>query len=264
MTEAEQPPPGDPEMVADESAVPVPAGAPAGSPRRRRGLAAVVALAVFGLAAVLGGGAALGTELTRKPTSAEQTAALAAEIASRWQRLAVATIFPPAITYFDASGTKTTAVVAAIARETSCQQALEPAAFQHLGALRCTAMLRATYVDASGTLVTTVGIAVLPSPAAAQRVQSSLDPMRAGSGLYALPAAGTLATAFGNAQRAADGAEFAGPYLLVFTAGYTDGVPGGDVTINEELVALGSGVLAAVQKILTSHTSPCAMKDIQC
>jgi hypothetical protein len=264
MTEAQQPPTGDPEFVANVSAAPVPVGAPAGPPRRRRGLAAVVALTVLGLVGVLGGGAVLGTELKRKPTSAEQTAALAAEIASRWQRLPATTIFPAAITYFDASGAKTTAGLAAIARETSCQRALEPAAFQQLHGLRCTAMLRATYVDASGTLATTVGIAVLPSPAAAERVQASLDPMKAGSGLYALPAAGTLATAFGSAQRAADGAEIAGPYLLLFTAGYTDGVPGGDVTINDDLVALGSGVLAAMDKTLTSHTRPCAMKDIQC
>jgi hypothetical protein len=88
--------------------------------------------------------------------------------------------------------------------------------------------------------------------------------MKAGSGLYAVPVAATLADTFGNAQRGADGAEFAGPYLLLFTAGFADGILGSDVTSNDELVALGSGVLAVVQKNLTNHVSPCEMKDIKC
>ncbi len=253
-----------PESALPESALPDPAGAPAPRRRRRRGLVAVIALIVLGLVGVLGGGAALGKELTRKATRAEQAAALAAEIASRWQRLPAGKIFPATVTYFNSEGDHATAALAGIVPETSCRQALEPAAFQRIHALSCAVMLRASYLDAAGTQAATVGIAVMASPAAAQRIQSGLDPMKAGSGLYAVPVGGTLADTFGNAQRGADGAEIAGPYLMLFTAGYADGIPGSDVTSNDELVALGSGVLAAVQKNLTSHTSPCEMKDIKC
>jgi hypothetical protein len=247
---------------------PVPMTVSAAAPARQRpgrgGRGAVVALIVLGLVGVLGGAAALGTELTGKPTKAQQAAALAAEIASRWQRLPAGKIFPAALSYFNAQGDSATAALAGIAQQTSCRQAMEPGAFQQVHALGCAAMLRATYVDAAGAQAATVGIAVMKSPAAAQRVQSGLDPMKAGSGLYAVPVGGTLAGTFGNAQRGADGAEFAGPYLLLFTAGYADGIPGSDVTSNDELVALGSGVLAVLQKNLTSHPSPCAMKDIAC
>ncbi|HSZ99019.1 MAG TPA: hypothetical protein VK802_01485 [Streptosporangiaceae bacterium] len=258
-----------PESALPDSALPesesaVPAGTTAPRRRRRGGLVAVIALIVLGLVGVLGGGAALGKELTRKATKAEQAAALAAEIASRWQRLPAGKIFPATVTYFNAEGDHATAALAGIVPETSCRQALEPSAFQRMHALSCAAMLRATYLDAAGTQAATVGIAVMASPAAAQRVQSGLDPMKAGSGLYAVAVGGTLADTFGNAQRGADGAEIAGPYLMLFTAGYADGIPGSDVTTNDELVALGSGVLAAVQKNLTSHTSPCEMKDIKC
>jgi hypothetical protein len=254
------------EFATLESA-PVRAGRPA--PRRRRrqrrrgGRVALVALIVVGLAGVLGGGAALGKELTRKATKAEQAAALAAEIASRWQRLPAGKIFPETISYINAQGDTATAALAAIAPRTSCQQALEPGVFQHVHTFGCTAMLRATYVDAAGTLAATVGVAVMSS-AADLAGMGDLDPMKAGSGLYAVPASGTVASAFGNKQRGADGAEIAGPYLLLFTAGHADGIPGRDVTDTDELTALGSGVLAVLQKTLTSHTSPCAMKDIQC
>jgi hypothetical protein len=232
--------------------------------RRRGGRVAVVTLIVLGLIGLLGGGGALGRELTRKPTKAEQAAALAAEIASRWERLPAGAIFPAKISYFTASGATATATLAGIVPRTSCQEALEPTVFQQMRALGCTAMLRATYLDAAGTRAATVGIAVMRSPAAAQHVQSSLDPMKGGTGLYAVPVGGTLADAFGNAQRGADGAETAGPYLMLFTAGNAYGVPGIDAVDRDNLVALGSGVLAAAEKALTSHASPCAMKDIQC
>ncbi|HEY2316535.1 MAG TPA: hypothetical protein VGH96_23235, partial [Streptosporangiaceae bacterium] len=157
------------ESAPFESAPPAHAGRPA--PRRRRrqrrrgGLVAVVALIVVGLAGVLGGGAALGKELTRKATKAEQAAALAAEIASRWQRLPAGKIFPETISYLNAQGDTATAALAVIAPRTSCQQALEPGAFQKVHTVGCTAMLRATYVDAAGTLAATVGVAVMSSAA---------------------------------------------------------------------------------------------------
>lgn len=233
-------------------------------PRRRRGgLVVLVALIVVGLAGVLGGGAALGRELTRKATNAEQSAALATEIASRWQRLPAGKIFPATISYLNADGYKATATRAAIAPQTSCQHALEPTTFQVLHALGCVAMLRATYIDAAGTQAATVGVAVMSSAAAAARAEGDLTPLLAGAGLDAVPVSGTIANMFGNAQRGEAATENAGPYLLLYTAGYTDGMPGTDAS-SDELDDLGTGILAALEPTLTRHTGPCTMKDIKC
>src|SRR5580704_19110504 len=175
-----------PESALPDSALPesesaVPAGTTAPRRRRRGGLVAVIALIVLGLVGVLGGGAALGKELTRKATKAEQAAALAAEIASRWQRLPAGKIFPATISYVTADGYKATATRAAIAPQTSCQHALEPTTFRVLHALGCVAMLRATYVDAAGTQAATVGIAVMSSPAVAVRAEGDLSPLLPGA-----------------------------------------------------------------------------------
>jgi hypothetical protein len=142
------------------SAPPVPETTPARRRRRRGGLVAVIALIILGLVGVLGGGAALARELTRKATKAEQAAAVATEIASRWQRLPAGKIFPATVSYFNAEGDRATAELAGIVPQTSCRLALEPGAFRRMHALGCAAMLRATYLDAAGAQAATVGIAV--------------------------------------------------------------------------------------------------------
>ena len=234
-------------------------------PRRAGRLVALVTLIVLGLAGVLGGGFGLRRELTRGPTKAEVAAALAAEIGSRWERLPAGTIFPRTISYPDVAGNTATATLVGIAPRATCQLALEPAALMQLRSVHCTAMLRATYLGAGGAIAATVGIAVLPSAAAAEKAHGDLT-LQPGSGLYALPYAGTMASSFTNAARATAGVQFAGPYLFVFTAGYTDGQPGGTIAPGNsgELSALGTGILGAAEKTLTSHGSPCSMRDISC
>jgi hypothetical protein len=231
---------------------------------RRRGLVVVVALVILGLAGVLGGGAALGKELTRKATKAEQAAALAAEIGSRWQRLPAGKIFPATLSYENADNAAMTMTRVGIAPQSSCQTGLEPSAFQQVRPFGCVAMLRATYIDAAGSQAVTVGIAVFPSGQAAERAQGALEASDVGRGLDALPFAGTIADTFGNAQRGASDAQFAGSYVLLYTAGYTDGMPGSAAAANDELRTMGAGVLSALEPTLTMHTSPCTMKDIKC
>jgi len=240
------------------------APAPALPKRRRGGLTLLVALIVLGLAGVLGGGAALGRELTRKPTRAEQAAALAAEIASRWQRLPAGQIFPAAVSYTNADGAVMTATRVAIVPPASCKSALEPSAFQQVRPFGCAAMLRATYIDAAGTQAVTVGIAAFPSGLAAQRAQGQLEASSTGGGMHAVPIPGTIADTFDDAQRGAGDAQFAGPYVLLYTAGYTDGMPGSAASASNQLGALGTGVLGALEPTLTRHTSACTMKDIKC
>jgi hypothetical protein len=239
----------------------------------------IVALILVGLAGVLGGGALLAKELTRKATKTEQATALANEVASRWQRLPADEIFPATVSYqILTSGSGIASAVqqitpnsasmpmtrVGIAPQSSCQTALEPSAFDQVRSFGCVAMLRATYIVAGGAQAVTVGIAVFPSASAAQGARSALESSAAGPGLDALPFSGTVADTFDNAARGASGAQFAGPYVLIYTVGYTDGMPGGTASANDNLQAIGTGILGALEPILTKHTSPCTMKDIQC
>jgi len=206
-------------------------------PRRRGGLVVIVALIVVGLAGLLGGGALLAKELTRKATKTEQAAALAKEIASRWQRLQAGKVFPATINYADTAGdgNQVTMTRAGIVPQTSCQSALEPTAFQQVRPFGCVAMLRATYVDAVGAHVVTVGVAVFPTADAAFRAQGALEAAGVANGLDAVPVAGTIADSFGNAERGAGDAQFTGSYVLLYTAGYTDGLPASAASTNHEL-----------------------------
>lgn len=249
-------------------------------PRRRRGgLVVIVALIVVGLAGVLGGGGLLAKELTRKATKAEQTTALAAEIGSRWQRLPTGEIFPGTVSYqiqtssfgianavqqINPNSASMAMTRIGIAPQSSCQTALAPSAFAAVRALGCVAMLRATYAVADGAQAVTVGIAVFPSTSAAQNARSALVSLNGGPGLDALPFPGTVADTFDNAARGASGVQSVGPYVLIYTVGYTDGMPGRAASANDNLQAIGTGILGALEPALTRHTSPCTMKDIKC
>lgn len=241
---------------------PLPAAAPL--PKRRGGLVAVVVLILVGLLGLLGGGAALGWELTRKATKAEQATALRTEIASRWQRLPAGKIFPATISYKNSEGYATAAIRVGIAPQTSCASALEPSAVHTFHSDECSAVLRATYVDESGTLVATVGIAVMPSEFAAFSAQSDVEAVDSGDSLRAMPIASTIASNFSDAQRGAAEAQFAGPYVFFYTAGYTDGMPGAAAGTGAELTALGDGILGVLEPTMTKHSSTCTMKDIKC
>lgn len=235
-------------------------------PRRRRGrVIAVVVLAILGVVCASGGAVTLVRELTRSATKAEIAAAQAEEIATRWERLPAGKIFPARISYQDEQGVTTYATLVGIAPQASCQAALAPAAYAQIQALGCTVMLRATYLDASGTLATTVGVAAMRSVSAASSAQGDLTDQRPRAGLNAVPFGGTMADDFGDAQRGAAGAEYFGPYLFLYTAGYTDGLPGAAATGNPALGALGGGVLSAIGPVLTTtHGDPCSEKDIKC
>jgi hypothetical protein len=125
-------------------------------------------------------------------------------------------------------------------------------------------MLRATYLDASGTLAATIGIAVMASPADATKAEADLTPLTPSAGLHALRFKGTIADNFGDADRGNAGANVSSLYLFIYTAGYTDGMPGTAARANPELDALSTGIVAPLEKILTGHPNPCTMKDIRC
>ncbi|HYK66450.1 MAG TPA: hypothetical protein VEV45_00795 [Streptosporangiaceae bacterium] len=243
---------------------PEPAARPTQQRRRpRRGL--FVTLIALGVLLIVAGAGALGREMTRAATPAEAAAALQQEIATRWERLPAGKIFPATVSYSDAEGTSMVARLVGIAPRASCQGALGPAGYAAVHGLGCAAILRATYVDGSGALVATVGVAVLRSPAAAQQAWSSVLSLGPVDGLYAVTFAGTTAARFDDTGRGAQGGIAAGPYLLLYTAGFTDGLPGSAAADQQsELDSFGNGVDIGLQHVLTGHGKPCAMKDITC
>lgn len=233
--------------------------------RRRQRRLPVIVLLVLGLACLAAGGVVLVRELTRAPTRAEQATALQREIATRWQRLSAGQVFPATLSYQDATGDSVVARRVGIAPPAACRSALEPGAYQQVRGLGCVTILRATYVGAGGALASTVGVVVMRSPAAAQQARDALVPLRAGAGVHAVPFPGTITAQFGDAARGADSGQAAGPYLVLYTAGFTDGLPGAAATVEQdELVAFGSGLAGGLQTVLTGHGSPCRMKDIEC
>src|SRR5262249_6080509 len=119
-----------------------------------------------------------------------------------------------------------------ITREASCRTATDPAVARILARNGCLAVLRATYGDATRSLAVTVGVAVLPSLAAARATQRALpSPPGTGPrpGVRAVPFRHTPVARFGNQQRQLTWERGAGPYLVFATVGYADGrrrVPG--------------------------------------
>ena len=237
--------------------------------RRSRRLTHKVALTLLvavGLAGVGGGGAGLALELTRTATKAEVAAALQAEIASRWQRLASGKIFPEAIGYTTSDeGAPTTARLVGIAPSASCAASLDPPVAGLLRRYGCVTVLRATYLDSSGTLAATAGIVVMTSANAAGQAAGASGGGQESSGIRTFRLSGTVADQFGDPQRRAfSPMHSTGPYVFLYAAGYTDGRVSGSATADPPLIDLASGVISRLQTELTSHGSACQMKDIRC
>jgi hypothetical protein len=242
-----------------------PAAAPGAGPRRGRWRTPLLAgLALAGVAAVALGGFALHKELTRPATAAEAAAAGQAEIATRWQRLPAGRLFPTTISYLSPGQQQTTALRVGIAPATSCTVALDPAAAAIFRTHGCRTILRATYADASGSLAVTVGIAVMPSNAAAQSAVSNLVIQPGHAGVRAATFPGTRVAGYGDAQRGWFHAQTEnGPYVFMYAAGFADGRVGPD-NLTSEPQDLGNGVLTRLFTVLTEGGPPCSRADIRC
>ena len=149
---------------------------------RGRRAAALIAL-VLGLAGFVISATGMATQLLpRRFSAAQQRQIESWEIAGRWQHLTAGQIFPATVSYQlsaevlqDATPLNLNALRVAIAPRSGCGSGVTTAAaasvLRHDG---CQAVLRATYADATGTYVMTVGVAVLPSAAAAVKADRSL------------------------------------------------------------------------------------------
>ena len=251
-----------------------------GSPRRGRRAAAIIAL-ILGLIgfAVSMTGVAIQL-LPRQFTAVQQRQIEAWEVMRRWQTMPAGQIFPASVSYQlsaydlqDAMPLDLDALRVSIApQQSDCAKAVTSAA---AGAVLrkdgCEAVLRATYVDATRSYVMTVGVAVLPTEAAAASAGSSLSQARLAAardavGVARLPA-GVLVVRFrGAAARLYDynrqiSASFtAGPYVVMYAAGYSDSRPRVPVTqdaySDDEMTSMAQGVAHAVANTLAASPAP--------
>jgi hypothetical protein len=250
-------------------------GGGASSGRGRRVAAAIaLVLGVAGFAVSLTGVAV--QLLPRHFTVEQQRQIQAWEVMRRWQLLPAGQIFPASVSYQlsaktlqDQDPLQLNAFRVSIAPpESDCAKAVTSAA---AGAVLrkdgCQAVLRATYVDATRSFVMTVGVAVLPDLAAAASVHTKLATLRLAAarqadGASLLPA-GVLVLRYGGAggrtydyNRQISASFTAGPYLVMYAAGYSDGRPRVPVSRDEysegEMTNMAAGVARKVAHTLAA------------
>jgi hypothetical protein len=196
--------------------------------------------------------------LPRRFSAAQQQQIITWETVRRWLVRSAGQIFPAAVSYqlpgyslASGTGLNLTAQRIGIARQAACDAATDPVAARALKLQGCSAVLRATYVDSTSSLLVTVGVAVLPSAAAAAAVASELPHGgRPGAGVRAVAFPGTLAASFGDRQRQLSWAVNDGSYLIMSAAGYADGRPrvplSSDSYAAQEMTSVADGVAAVV------------------
>jgi hypothetical protein len=234
----------------------------------------VIALAL-GLAGFVIAATGMATQLLpRRFSAAQQQQIENWEIAGRWQRLSAGQIFPSSVGYQlsaavlqDATPLKLSALRVAIAPQGGCGTGVTTsAAAQVLHRDGCKAILRATYVDATWSYVMTVGVAVLPSDAAAAKADQSLsqprlaaahqpEAGRLAAGIQVVRYHGTAAAMYDYSRQIS--ASFAdGPYLVMYAAGYADGRPrvpvASDHYADAEMTSLAEGVAQSVADTLAA------------
>jgi hypothetical protein len=248
-----------------------------GSSGRGRRAAAVIAL-ILGLAGFAVSAIAVAIQLLPRHFTAEQQRQIQAwEVHRRWQTMPAGQIFPasvsyqlPARTLRDTAPLELTAYRVSIApQQSDCARAVTSAAAG--AALRrhgCEAVLRATYVDATRSYVMTVGVAVLPNAAAAVSADSGLTPPKLAAARAAgRLAAGVLVVGFGGPagdrydyNRQISKSFTAGPYIVMYAAGYSDNRPRVPVTedkyADDEMTTMAQGVAQAVARTLAAPPPP--------
>ncbi len=171
--------------------------------------------------------------MPRHFTPAEQHAIVSWEVGKRWRAWPAGKIFPASIAYRVPAGvlaSKTGLSLSArrvgIAPQAPCAAAADRAAARVLARYGCAALLRATYADATGAFVTTVGVAVLRGAAEGAAAQAALPgsgELRPGVRAVGFP--DTLTASFTDRSRQVSSSVAAGPYLVMYTAGFADGRP---------------------------------------
>ena len=224
-----------------------------------------MAALLLGLAGLTASAAGAVVQLLPRRFSAAQAEQLSTwEMLRRWRTWPAGQIFPrtlgydlPGYAFSGVRGLHLTARRVGIARMAHCASAVDAAAAKVLTGQGCQVVLRATYVDATRSLVTTVGVAVMPTPAAAASAANALS---VGSGVrpgvVPVPFPRTIAARFGEQERQLTVATSDGPYLVLSAAGFADGRPrvriSTDGYTDAEMFSLANGLARAVQKPLAA------------
>ena len=254
-------------------------------PPRRRGVRSRRAAASFALILGLAGfavavsGVAIQL-LPRHFTASQQRQIQSWEVIRRWQTMPAGQIFPASVSYqLSAQVLKDTAPldldafrVSIAPQESDCAKAVTSAsAGAALSRNGCEAVLRATYVDATRSYVMTVGVAVLPDAAAAISADSGLTAPRLAAARQAiaqgrLPAGVQVVRFHGagagryNYSRQISASFTAGPYLVMFAAGYSDSRPrvpvAQDKYSDAEMTSMAGGVAHTVARTLAASPGP--------
>jgi len=104
----------------------------------------------------------------------------------------------------------------------------------------------------------------LRSSADASRADHDLSPKSGGVDAYTV--AGTAADHFGNADRQLSAEQYPGygPYVVLDTAGFTDGIPQVAGPVDSALSDLLNAVPDDLVGIVDPATAPCRESDIRC
>ncbi len=249
--------------------------------RRGRGggirrVAAIIALTLglMGLAASLTGVAI--QLMPRHFTAGEQRQIMSWEVIRRWQTLPAGRIFLATVPYQlsavvleDTAPLNLSATRISIApQQPDCAKAVtSTAAGATLRRDGCQVVLRATYVDTTRSYVTTVGVAVLPTNAAAVNADGALSAPRLAAARDAAGpnrlVAGVRVVGFGGTtdyNRQIAGSFVDGPYVIMYAAGYSDNRPrvpvSDDQYSDSEMTTMAQGVARSVAVNLATAPAP--------
>jgi hypothetical protein len=229
------------------------------------------AASVFGLAVQL---------LPRQFTAVQQSQIEAWQVAGRWQTIPAGKIFPASVPYQlaatvleDTTPLNLDALRVSIApQQSDCAESVTSAAAGAvLGREGCEAVLRATYVDSTRSYVMTVGVAVLPTAAAAATADTGLArPLLAAArdadgsahlaaGVKVVRFSG-MAGALYDYNRQISASFSYGPYVVMYAAGYSDSRPRVPVSQDSyaygEMTSMARGVAQSVAATLGTRPAP--------
>lgn len=255
-----------PEPAPDSEAEPAPAPI-----RRRRPRLAIALLLLFGLLAAGGGGAAIVFQLVRKPTGAEIDKAGVREVATRWQRLSAAEIFPERFVFgpqSDPTGKIVQIRRVGIATPAPCARTVDASIAAIFAKHRCETVLRATYLDPSGMRAVTVGVAVFPDTASADDASTDVNglagskPSSAGLRMATFP--GTSVERLDDASRQSfEQSTNHTPYLYLRVEEPL--LPQGRLKPSDLVnLEFASDLVDRVMARLADDGTPCRRKDVRC
>jgi hypothetical protein len=164
-------------------------------------------------------------EFHRPPTKGELYRAAVLDVRQRWRVWPASRIFPQSVPYTTEQHSIEHAQRVGIAPGNGCTSGVGPGPAGLLTQAGCSALLRATYVDETHGIVFTVGIAAFPDEKGAASASRQLPAGPQQPSLAALAFPGTLTARFDNAARQFSSVAQAGPYVVMTTAGQTDGRP---------------------------------------